>query len=89
MKFRAIHVNQEKYYSIGIDEDTQQFVLAVVITWIGWYSRYFALTREEFDSFASRREYLNELADSCASGPGIHNNRERFICSEKTEENVI
>ncbi len=89
MKFRAIHTNQENYYAVGFDDDTQQLVLEVVITWIAWYNRYFALTREEFDWFTSDRQRLDDLAAACAGVNGIANHRERFLHSQKIEENAL
>lgn len=87
MNFQRIHTNKREYYSIGVDLDTNRLVLEVLITWVAWYSRYFSISQEEFDWFNSSRNRLDELAASCAGPMGIANNQQRFIHSEKVEEN--
>jgi hypothetical protein len=87
MKFRAEHINREGYYCLGIDEETKTYVLEVIITWVAWYSRYFRLSKEEFERYPNNQAGIDAMALSCAGAAGIENNRERFIYSQKTEEN--
>lgn len=88
MKFRSVHVNQEDYYSLGVDEQTNSYVLQVTITWVAWYSRYFKLSKAELEDYPSNRVMIDGLARSCMGPAGIANNRERFLYSEKSEENL-
>jgi hypothetical protein len=87
VNLQRVHTNQSEYYSLGIDEETKGHVLEVVITWVAWYSRFFKLTKEEFEAYPANQVEIDELARSCAGANGITNNRERFICSQKSEEN--
>ncbi len=87
MKFRSAHINREGYYALGVDEETNSYVLEVVMTWIAWYSRYFRLSKEEFEGYPGNQAEMDSLAHSCAGAAGIENNRERFIYSQKSEEN--
>jgi hypothetical protein len=87
MKFKRVHTNQDEYYSIGIDEETGGYVLDIVMTGVAWYSRYFRLTKEEFEAYPKNRATMDRLARGCAGASGIENNRARFISSQKTDEN--
>jgi len=87
MKYRSVHINKDGYYSIGIDEETGPYVLEVVMTWVAWYSRYFRLSKEEFDSYPKNQAEIDLLARACAGDSGIKNNQDRFIYSEKSQEN--
>ena len=87
MKLRTIYINQEGYYSIGVDEETGTYVLDVVMTGIAWYSRLFRLTKEEFEEYPKNRAMIDRLAQSCTGTDGIENNRDRFISSGLAAEN--
>ena len=87
MKFRSVHTNQEGYYSLGVDEETGAYVLEVVMTWVAWYSRFFRLTKEEFEGYPQNQATIDQLAKACAGANGIQNNPDRFISSQKVEEN--
>lgn len=75
-------VRSEKYYSVGYNSKLNKYMLAVVVTWIAWYERYFEITEEEYNMFGS--DELDAIADSChRGGPGS----QRFLFSVKNEEN--
>jgi hypothetical protein len=59
MRFKRTYLNKEHYYSIGIDEETGENVMEVVITWVCWYSVYFRLTDEEHERFQQDQEALS------------------------------
>ena len=87
MKFRSIHVNRQGYYALCTDEKTNAHVLEVLMTLGAWYSRYFRLSRDEFEGYPANRPHIDALARSCAAAAGIENNRDRFLYSQKSEEN--
>ena len=73
----------EKYYSVGYCTKLDKYVLASVVTWIAWYNRYYEISEAEYNSFSTGG--LDELAER------LHKegcNSERFLFSDKTEENT-
>lgn len=89
MKFKSLYTNQEHYYSIGIDEESGDYVMEVVITHIACYSRFFRLTEDEIKRFKDQEDSLNGIAGSFASPAAIKVYAKRLIYSQKTEENKI
>lgn len=82
MQLENEKVNREKYYFIGYSPDLDKYVLACTITWTAWYNRYYEISEEEYHSFGSAE--LDKLADTLYK-QGC--NSERFLFSEKKEEN--
>lgn len=82
MQLENEKVNREKYYFIGYSPDLDKFVLACTITWTAWYNRYYEISEEEYRSFGSAE--LDKLADTLFKQGS---NSERFLFSEKKEEN--
>ena len=89
MKLKTLFIDQENYYSIGIDEETGEYVMQVVITWIAWYSRYFRLTPDEVQRFEADPRSLSGLARAFAGSGAVTKYADRMIRSEKTEENEL
>lgn len=89
MKFRELYTDKDNYYSVGIDEETGEHVMEVVITWIAWYSRYFRLTDDEIQRFEADRGSLAGIARAFAGSGAVSNYGDRMILSEKIEENEI
>ena len=89
MKFRIVHISRRGYYALCTDEATNACVLEVLVTLGAWYSRYFRLSKDEFEGYPENRTEIDLLARSCAGAAGIQNNRERFIYSQKPEENRV
>ena len=82
MQLENEKINRDKYYSIGYSPELDKYVLACVVTWIAWYKRYYEISEEEYNSFGSAK--LDEIADTLYK-QGC--NSERFLFSEKKEEN--
>ena len=82
MRLENEKVNRDKYYCIGYSPELDRYVLACAVTWIAWYHRYYEISKEEYDLFGSAE--LDELADTLYK-QGC--NSERFLFSEKKEEN--
>ena len=89
MRFKALFTDKENYYSVGIDEETGEYVMEVVVTWIAWYSRYFRLTPEEIQRFEEDHHSLSEMARAFVGSGGVTHYGDRMIFSEKTEENAF
>jgi len=75
-------VNQEKYYCVGYSPELKKYILAKMITQVVWFNRYYAISEEEYNAFGT--VLLDELADILYK-QGC--NSERFLFSEKKEEN--
>lgn len=82
MRLENEKVNQDKYYFIGYSPELDKYVLGCAVTWIAWYNRYYEITEKEYRQFGSAE--LDELADHLYK-QGC--NSERFLFSEKKEEN--
>ena len=83
MKILFEKIRKEKLYSVGYCEALKKYVLSSVIPWAAWYSRYYEITPEEYNSFGSVE--LDELA-SAFHKQGISS--ERFLFSERKSENT-
>ena len=82
MRLENEKVNRDKYYFIGYSPELDKYFLACAVAWIAWYHRFYEISKEEYDSFGSAE--LDELADTLYK-QGC--NSERFLFSEKKEEN--
>ncbi|MBE6877481.1 MAG: ABC transporter ATP-binding protein [Ruminococcus sp.] len=82
MRLENERVNRDKYYFIGYSPELNKYILACAVAWIVWYHRYYEISKEEYDSFGSAE--LDKLADTLYK-QGC--NSERFLFSEKKEEN--
>lgn len=89
MQFKALYIDKENYYSVGIDEETGEHVMEVVITWIAWYSRNFRLTQDEIQRFEADSKSLEGIARAFAGSGAVSNYGHRMILSEKTDENEL
>lgn len=79
-----VKVNKDKYYKVGYSPYLKQYVMAITITRIVWYDRYYAISRTEYDWFDNDINKLNNLADELyLSGVTLP----RFIFSEQNFEN--
>ena len=86
MKFRSTFINSDKLYSVGIDEESGKYCMAVMVTWIAWYTRYFELTAQEYGLPGRDIERLNKISELFQ---GLTNPKEseRFLFSEMKSEN--
>jgi len=89
MNYSPSYIDKENYYSVGVDSETGNHMLEVVITHIAWYSRYFALTEDEIRRFKSDPASLKPLALSLAGSGAIKVYASRLVYSEKTAENEL
>jgi len=78
MEFKELY-RSDKYYSVGVDDDTGDPVIEVTITGIAWTDYYFRLTPEEFDRFKSDHASLDDLADRMAYDKGAKYFTDRLI----------
>ncbi len=86
MKFKSIFINTDKLYSVGIDEETGKYCMAVVVTWIASYTRYFELTRQEYELYKNDKKKLDDIAVSFLKHQNPKDS-ERFLYSEMKNEN--
>ena len=83
--YTPIFTNSEKYYSVGTDGN-EDYVMEIVITWVAWYSRYFRISKQEFNWHKNDLRKLDTLADRFYSYKNPKD-CEQFIYSQKTKEN--
>jgi len=82
MQIENEKINRDKYYSVGYSPELDKYVLAFTVTWVAWYNRYYEISEEEYNSFGSAK--LDETVETLYK-QGC--NSERFLFSEKKEEN--
>ena len=82
MHLKNEKINRDKYYSVGYSPELDKYVLACTVTWVARYNRYYEISEEEYNSFGSAK--LDETAETLYK-QGC--NSERFLFSEKKEEN--
>lgn len=82
MQLKNEKINRDKYYSVGYSPELDKYVLACTVTWVAWYNRYCEISEEEYNAFGSAK--LDETAETLYK-QGC--NSERFLFSEKKEEN--
>jgi hypothetical protein len=82
MQFERLYTSPENYYSVGIDRDSGQYMIEVVITWIAWYNIYFRLTPEEVAAFQVDREALTPLSYELASDKGESRFSDRLVLND-------
>ena len=58
-----IKVNKDKYYTVGYCPYLKQYMLAITITWVAWYERYYSISEDEYKWFDSDIDKLNHLVD--------------------------
>lgn len=85
MRLEKRRVRTERWYTIGYSLVLGGYVLAVTVGWLGNYDRYYSVSEEEYLLGYSAPEKLDELADSLFRAA---NSSDRFICSEKADENT-
>lgn len=82
MQYERIHVNHDHYYSVGIDRESGDYLIEVLITWVAWYSIYFRLTPEEVRLFEADADSLTSLSYELAKDKGFDRFRDRLVHNE-------
>jgi hypothetical protein len=82
MNYRQLYINTEHYYSVGIDDDSGEYLIEVVITWIAWYSIFFRLTATEIEAFKSNPIALTDLSYEMAADKGAKHFRDRMVLNQ-------
>lgn len=85
MRLENEKIRAEKLYRVGYLACLDKYVLASVVTWVAWYDRFFRITEEEFRLFESDLPALDALAKELGE---LGERSERFLFSDKTEENT-
>jgi len=70
MAVNWIHTDQERYYSVGVDDDSGQGVIEVIVTSLAWRSFRFRLSDEELAAVRADLHALDELAERLAIDKG-------------------
>ncbi|MDE6759954.1 MAG: hypothetical protein K2J90_04635 [Lachnospiraceae bacterium] len=49
-------MDKDKFFSIGYNHEMNIYIMAVEVTWIAWYQRYYAITQEDYMLYQTDRE---------------------------------
>jgi hypothetical protein len=79
MRFKEIHRDDDRYYAVGVDEDTGAPVIIVTITSMAWRDIPFRLTEEEMDDFRRDPHALDDLAERLAQDKGAKFYTDRLL----------
>lgn len=79
-----IKVNKDRYYTVSYCPYLKQYMLAIIITWVVWYERYYSILEDEYKWFDSDIDKLNHLVDELYHS-GVSNSR--FMFSERNIDN--
>lgn len=85
MRLENRRVRTEKWYTAGHSPVLDKYVLAITVGWLANYERYYEISREEYESTYDDAAALDGLAEELFKAV---NKSERFICSEKENENT-
>lgn len=86
MQYESHYTNQDLMYSIGIDKESGKFCMEIIVPQVAWYSRFFEISKEEYDLKDLDLKYLDSIAKNLIRYK-IPKKSERFIYSQKEEEN--
>ena len=56
-------IDEQHYFSVGYDNVSKSYILEQTIPYVGYFSRYFKISKEEYEWFESHRDYLIALSD--------------------------
>lgn len=85
MRLTDRRVRTDKWYTVGWSPVLEKYVLAITVGWLANYERYYEISREEYEQMLTEPQALDESAQQLFAAV---NNSERFICSEKSDENT-
>ncbi len=85
MKLVSVKINQQHYFSVGYDLISESYILAQVITYMGYYNRYFKISKEEYDWFEYDVNKLIALNQECFAQNTKH---PKFFFSEYPIDNT-
>ena len=85
MKYIRKFIDKENYYTVGIDEETNDYLMEVVVTGIAWYSRFFKLKPNEIERFLEDENSLLNLSKKLTK-PSSKELEERLVHSDKADE---
>lgn len=70
MAIKWIHEDQERYYSVGIDDESGRGVIEVVVTPLAWRTFRFRLGDDELAAVRADPHALDDLAERLAVDKG-------------------
>jgi hypothetical protein len=79
MRFKELYRDDDRFYVVGLDEDSGVPIIVVTTTGIAWRDFHFRLTDEEFDSFKQDPHALDDLAERMAHDKGARYYADRVI----------
>ena len=85
MKLVSEKINQQHYFSVGYDPISESYILVQVITYMGYYNRYFKIRKEEYDWFEHNMNKLIVLNQECYAQNTKH---PQFFFSEYPIDNT-
>lgn len=68
-----------KYFRIGYSEELGEYILAVTISWIAWYDRYYLILKEDYELYKENKDAFYERFENELSAQPEKCFKERFI----------
>ena len=86
-----IHLTDRKvctteHFTVGYDAVGKRYLIDIIITWVIWYSRYYSISKEEYEMFDTNIEKLKSIANECYKTGISH---QRFVDSENLRDEII
>ncbi len=79
MRFKPLHIDSERYFVIGVDEDTGEGVVEIASIGVFGQSLFFRLTADELRSFHADPHSLDDLAERFAQDKGVRFYSDRLL----------
>lgn len=76
---------KDNFFKIGFSSDMNTYIMAVLVTWIAWYDRYYVITEEDYQLFQTDKKAFLDKYDKelCQTGDCF---TEHFIGSQALQD---
>ena len=78
-------VRTKYFYTIRYCSEWKEYLLAITVTYVGWYEQYYIIQKDEYDLWKDNTDQLDAIAEECRKN-NIHS--KRFLYSEMPQENT-
>ena len=78
-------VRTKYFYTIGYCSEWKKYLLAITVTYVGWYEQYYIIQKDEYDLWKDNIDQLDAIVEECRKN-NIHS--KRFLYSEMPQENT-
>ena len=82
MNYTPLYVESDHFYSVGVDEETGEYLIEV---WLALYSIYFRLLPDEVETFKRDPHALRELSYELAADKGDAQFKDRLVLNDEPQ----